>query len=228
MRRSASLLGFLFLFAVLAANASSITYDFNSAVLPASLWLDFSGDPAYSLYLDGSQAILKQAPGSGNGWFTVNSTFVLSGDFVVSIDASRSGLSTAQAGLGLAIGSDVFYVGTSKINANIGPYPTAWGFSVPDTATQVTNFKLVRTGDTIFAYYNDGTGDILLGMNSDPALAVDTTANFFFNQAAGGTGPESAAFDNFTLANVPEPSSWMLLGSGLAGLAGAIRRKLHK
>ncbi|HMK31383.1 MAG TPA: PEP-CTERM sorting domain-containing protein [Terriglobales bacterium] len=221
------LVGFVFIFAALTASATTVTYDFNSTLLPPSLTIDNTGSD-YSLTLSGSQAILQQASGSADGWITVTSSFVLSGDFIVSIDAYRSGLQAAQAGLGMSFGSDVFYVGTSKINANIGPYPAAWGFSVPDSTTQFATFKLVRTGDTVSAYYNNGSGDVFLGSNSDPSLAVDAKANFFLIQAAGGTGPESTALDNFTLTSVPEPSTLMLLGGGLAGCAGLVRRKLYR
>lgn len=222
-----TVLTFALLFIGITASAGTITYDFNSTVMPASLTIDSTGS-IFSLDLDGSQAILKQAANSGFGWITVTSNFVLSGDFVVTIDAYRNGLAEAQAGLGLKFGSDVFYVGTSKINANIGPYPTAWGFTTPDITTQAATFKLARTGNTIYAYYNGGSGDVLLGSNTDPALGVDTTANFFLVQAGTGTAAESAAFDNFTLSNVPEPSSLMLLGSGVAGLLGIVRRKLNR
>jgi hypothetical protein len=219
------LAGCVLLLAAATAGADTVTYNFNSTVLPSSLTIDSTGSD-FSLTLNGTQAILQQAANGGAfGWITVTSSFLLTGDFTVSIQADRSSLQSAQAGLGLSFGSDVFYVGTQKINANIGPYPAAWGFSAPDSTSQLVTFKLVRTGDTISAYYDPGTGDILLGSNTDSALAGDTRANFFLIQAAGGTGPESAAFDNFTLQTaVPEPTTVLLVLPGIAALVG-LRRK---
>lgn len=42
-----------------------------------------------------------------------------------------------------------------------------------------------------------------------------------------GSGNDKGYIDNYS-ASVPEPSALMLLGSGFAGLAGMIRRKLHR
>lgn len=43
-----------------------------------------------------------------------------------------------------------------------------------------------------------------------------------------GLDPNGAAIDNLNFAPIPEPSTMMLLGSGLAGLVGYGRRRLKK
>ncbi len=47
--------------------------------------------------------------------------------------------------------------------------------------------------------------------------------SLYFNSELDLAG---ADIDNLTFTSVPEPASLLLLGSGLFGLAGAIRRKL--
>jgi hypothetical protein len=65
------------------------------------------------------------------------------------------------------------------------------------------------------------------------AVGPITNSNFIrpdltFNTTGGGLNIQDAGAATFTATTVPEPGSLMLLGSGLAGFAGVIRRKLNR
>lgn len=92
----------------------------------------------------------------------------------------------------------------------------------------------------------DGTGNILATLNLDKNLPcgvgdptgyyacwvpIGVTFDGIAKSVNFGGAARFIAFDNITLGSdtpgrVPEPGSMMLLGSGLLGLAGVVRRKL--
>ena len=97
--------------------------------------------------------------------------------------------------------------------AAVGDDPS--DFSASINGTQVYSATDPNTGGvyTQFSFNFTGTGNdtISFAFRDDPAyIALD---NVSVTQSGGGT--------------VPEPSSFLLMGSGVLGLAGVIRRKMR-
>ena len=67
--------------------------------------------------------------------------------------------------------------------------------------------------------------NIFSGSNANPTFTTGAASNGFFFEPGKEDEPP-ATLDIQTVAQTPEPSSLVLLGSGLLGFAGVMRRKL--
>jgi len=123
------------------------------------------------------------------------------------------------------------------VDSEISYTVTASGTSITDLILSMAGFGFTDGGDVSVAetsvapplsllVFDNATGMVpsdtvtLAGVSS-----LTVTKDIAVVGGGSGTGHLSVVFNEFSTSNVPEPASMLLLGSGLLGLAGYVRRR---
>jgi len=142
------------------------------------------------------------------------------------LDSVDWGFGVDKYGGGVASGTDATTAGTLLGENKYGFDVYQETFSIPSTLLAGTSYYLTLYGaSTTFgtAYWDENDGSSTGYQLGTGSIGTYDCKN---DDGCGLSGGETFKLTGPTASPVPEPSSILLLGSGLVGLAGVIRRKL--
>jgi PEP-CTERM motif-containing protein len=203
-----------------------------------ALWLTLAAVPAMA------QVVYSNGPTNGNtdAW-TVNFGFIVSDTFNTnSPDTLITGvnfatwmfpgdtLSNAEISITSSENGGTSYFDSPVNFTQSGCVGNQYGYNVCNEASQALDINLAATGTYWLNIQNASvaSGDpVYWDENSGPSSASENTVGTIPSESFTVLGTQSTTTTSTTTTGTtPEPSSILLLGSGILGLAGVLRRKL--
>ncbi len=158
------------------------------------------------------------AAGGGSGFSADIGVWEFPGDTVLTVDWT---ITATENGIGVGGTANVTdtFISTNQFGYSVDKLHFNTPIGQLNAGTYWLNLAnaVVSTGDPVFWDENSGAG---CGGSGCPSAA---------SESAVGTIPSEAFTVNYSgggMGTTPEPSSIMLFGSGILGLAGVLRRKL--
>jgi hypothetical protein len=187
-----------------------------------------------------ADTLYSNGPANDNfsGW-TINYGYAMSDSFTLSQASTITG---ASFDVWLyptdSLLSVDWSIGTSNFDSSIGSgtattnntfdFYNEYGYSINSESFSGLDLSLAA-GTYYFSLYNASTangGPAYWDVNNGPSTAYENTlGNVNGFEGYPGTWSDTFAIQGNT-AVTPEPTSFLLLGSGLVGLAGIVKRKM--
>jgi hypothetical protein len=230
-------LSFCFCFLPSLSSAATVSFDFSSGIGPDFSFFDVgeSGfsldDTGGNLQINNQNAPALVAPNIQGGY--ISSNFKFGGDFDIKVDYVMN--SDWLQGTQIQINTDGMamvrsWEGYQNYHVWDG---VSWKGAVPTTDNSGV-LEIKRIGSQITSYYNANLLYSAPTNLDDMSFSVCVQGNGYWNFPGG---PVAASFDNFSITAdrfvglqaspdpVPEPATMFLMGTGIAGLVAARRRK---
>jgi hypothetical protein len=179
--------------------------------------------------------MVKQA-GVTTGSLELKTRFLLDGDFSVQLLVNRENLGTGEVGLRVGemasqVYTELYLRGTTEVRS-AGYYGSGGGYGLAslDTPATIVTLKMIRNGTKLSYFMNNqlfsiesyaGPAPISIFFRPDSGVSA-------FNPNLGQPDAHAVVLDNFFIAAIeiiPEPTSCVLLGLGLAAAAAVRRRR---